>query len=383
MPVSTRAILDKLISFPSVTSESNLPILDYCQGFLTERGFSCHRVYDETREKAGFYAVLGPEGPGGYMLSGHTDVVPTTGQAWSSDPFTMREADGKLYGRGTTDMKGFLACAMRAADRAAGRTLREPLKIAFSFDEEIGCVGIAKMIDQLVPTINKPRYCIVGEPTSMQIATGHKGKIAAEAICHGTNGHSAMAPDFLNALHLAADFITGMRAIQADLAKNGAQDDAYSIPCSTVHVGKLQGGVALNIVPEKAHLAFELRHLAADDPAMLMQRIRDMAASIVAETAKAYPQAGITINQTNAYPGLDTSPDSDVVAAIGDLLDNPAQTKVAFGTEAGFFADLDIPTVVCGPGSMDQGHKPDEFVALEQLATCDRMLDRLLDTISA
>ncbi|WP_417210276.1 acetylornithine deacetylase [Antarctobacter sp.] len=369
-------ILDRLIGFDTVSARSNLPLIAYVEDFLKTRGFAVTRVPDPVEDKAGLFASIGPTGTG-VLLSAHTDVVPVEGQTWTRDPFRLTVEGDRLYGRGTTDMKGFLAAMLACADKASKRTLREPLKLAISYDEEIGCVGIAKMIDALPPAIGLPRACIVGEPTSMQVAVGHKGKSAIRAICHGEAGHSALAPRFTNALHLATDLVAGLRALQNDLTQNGARDNSYAIPYSTVHVGKLSGGTALNIVPDRADVLFEFRHLAADAPDSLMARIQTLADDIATTHG-----APITLEQVTAYPGLDTPADAEVTRLVQRLARTQTLTKVAFGTEAGFFDALGIPTVVCGPGDMEaQGHKPDEYLLRSQLDACDAMLDSLLDTL--
>jgi acetylornithine deacetylase len=310
-------------------------------------------------------------------------VVPVAGQDWTKDPFKLVREDDRLYGRGTTDMKGFVASVMALADRASKAELSEPLKIAFSYDEEIGCVGIKQMIDKPEPTIGLPRACIVGEPTKMQAAIGHKGKAALKAKCHGMNGHSALAPNFLNALHLATDFVSGLQALQRDLAENGARDDAYEIPYSTVHVGKLSGGLALNIVPDLAEIDFEFRHLASDKAEDILARIHTLAGDVMTSYQGQFPKALIEIDLYNSYPGLDVAEEADVVTLTKQISQSNAVTKVPFGTEAGYFNNLGVPTIVCGPGDMNgQGHKPDEYITLSQLQACDAMMDRLLADIS-
>lgn len=373
----TLEILDRLISFDTVSARSNLNIIAYVEEFLTARGFAVTKVPDETGEKAGLYASIGPEGAG-VMLSAHTDVVPVAGQNWTRDPFKLTREGDRFYGRGTTDMKGYLAAMLATADQAAKSELSEPLKLAISYDEEVGCVGIKKMIDALEPAIGLPRACFVGEPTEMQVAVGHKGKAALRAICHGQAGHSALAPQFTNALHLAADFTNELRELQADFVANGARDMAYGIPYTTVHLGTLSGGTALNIVPDRAEMVFEYRHLAADNAADILARIEAAAARV----SERYADGHVEVEQYNAYPGLDTDAAHDVVKQAQALAHSNDVTKVAFGTEAGYFDALGIPTVVCGPGSMEgQGHKADEYVELSQLSACDAMLGRLLESI--
>ena len=317
------------------------------------------------------------------MLSGHTDVVPVDGQDWTVPPFAMTSRDGKLLGRGAADMKGFVACAVAAALKAAERPLRTPLHLALSYDEEIGCLGVRSLVEMLAAAPQKPLLCIVGEPTSMQVATGHKGKVAARAICKGREGHSALAPLALNAIHLACDFVNVLRSEQERLARDGARDGDYDIPYTTIHAGRINGGVALNIVPNLCQVDFEIRNIAADDPDTILERLRGEAARIVSTAAEIAPEAAIDIEITNTYPGLDTPVNSQAVAFVKSLTGANGTIKVAFGTEGGLFSrDVGTPTVVCGPGSMAQGHKPDEFVTVEQMRRCDEMLEKLLERLA-
>ncbi len=380
----TLDILERLVGFNSVSENSNLDIVDYIEDFLRARGFSVHRVPSPNGEKAGLFAVLGPQEGTGIMLSAHTDVVPVLGQAWTTDPFRLTCKNDRVFGRGTTDMKGFVASVMALADRASGVKLREPLKIALSYDEEVGCVGIQHMIGQLPKTIGSPRMCIVGEPTQMQVAVGHKGKAALRATCVGQSGHSALAPQFVNALHLAGDFMAGVRALQVELATSGSRDTAYDVPYSTVHVGELHGGIALNVVPNRAVLTLEYRHLATDSADDMLAKIEAIANISAAPFRQQFPEALIDIEQYNAYPGLDVSAEAEVVSVVQGFSQSRAPIKVAFGTEAGVFDQLGVPSVVCGPGSMEeQGHKPDESIELRELLACDAMMDRVLDELKA
>ncbi len=313
-------------------------------------------------------------------MSGHTDVVPVDGQEWSKDPFRMTSVDGKAYGRGATDMKGFLACALRLADRAAQQSLATPIHLAFSHDEEIGCVGVRSMIDGLAAGAVRPRFAIVGEPTSMRIAIGHKGKIGARATCCGVAGHSALAPRALNAIHLACDFIDTVREQQDRIERDGPRDDDYNVPYTTLHVGRIEGGTALNIVPNRCTVDFEIRNIEQDDAGELLDSLMNEAAAIAGPHRDAFPRADIAIEVFNDYPGLATPADAEVVRFVGSLVASQDFSKVDFGTEGGlFWKRLGVPVVVCGPGSMNQGHKPDEFIALDQLEACDRMMERLLE----
>lgn len=379
----TLEALDRLVGFDTVSARSNTDIVEFIQDFLTARGARCTPMPSTQEGKLGLYAEIGPQSKGGILLSAHTDVVPVEGQHWTRKPFALtREAD-RVYGRGTTDMKGYVACMLRAADLASQRQLQEPLKLVFSYDEEIGCVGIQEMIGSLPQLMGAPRVCFVGEPTEMQVAIGHKGKAALEAVCTGQVGHSALAPQFVNALHIAADLIAGIKDTQKWFAQQGAQDDAYDVPYSTLHVGKMMGGAALNIVPDRATLTFEYRHLAADAPEMIMARLHAMSEKVLLPYRAAFDGANLEITQINTYPGLAASATSDATRLAQRLLDINTTTKVPFGTEAGFFDGLGIPTIVCGPGSMaGQGHKADEYIDLTQLAACDRMLLGVIEELS-
>lgn len=382
--MNTREILERLIAFPTVSRTSNRALIDYVAGLLDGAGIPWELAESPDGTRANLFATLGPADRPGVVLSGHSDVVPAEGQAWSRDPFTLCEIEGRLYGRGTADMKGFVAAALAAMLRAAkGEKLKNPLHLALSYDEEIGCVGVRGLIEALKSRPLQPAYCLVGEPTRMRIASGHKGKVALRACCQGRAGHSALAPDALNALHLGADFLNVLRVEQARLAREGAQDPAYEIPYSTVHAGVMSGGRALNIVPDQCQIDFEIRNLAADDPAEILARIEAGAKAVIDPLTRLFPEAAIAIEEVNAYPGLDTLPDAEVVGFFRRLADTQTPTcKVAFGTEAGLFSQiLGIPSVICGPGDMAQGHKPDEYIEISQLEACDRMLDNLLGAL--
>ncbi|MBR2689435.1 MAG: acetylornithine deacetylase [Aquamicrobium sp.] len=375
-------ILDRLIAFPTVSRDSNMELIRYVADLLDAKGIQCQLIHNHDGHKANLFATIGPADRPGVMLSGHTDVVPVDGQDWTLPPFAMSALDGKLFGRGAADMKGFVACAVVAALKASERPLRTPLQLALSYDEEIGCLGVRSLVEMLGTAPHKPLLCIVGEPTSMQVATGHKGKVAARAHCRGREGHSALAPLALNAIHLACDFVGVLRSEQERLAQDGTRDGDYDIPYTTVHAGKINGGVALNIVPNLCQVDFEIRNVAADNPDVILNRLRSEAARIAGAAAKIAPEAAIDIEITNTYPGLDTPANSEAVAFVKSLTGANGTIKVAFGTEGGLFSrDVGTPTVVCGPGSMAQGHKPDEFVTVEQMQRCDDMLETLLDRL--
>jgi acetylornithine deacetylase len=369
-------ILERLVAFPTVSRDSNLDLIGYIRDFLAAHGILSRLYLDGGKRKANLYACIGPQDRGGVLLSGHTDVVPVDGQRWSSDPFVLDARDGRLYGRGSADMKGFIACALRIAAVASRSALKIPLQLAFSYDEEVGCLGVRSVIEDMATWPQRPQFCIVGEPTMLQIAVGHKGKTALKATCHGRAAHSAYPSQGLNAIHLACDLVAKVRARQAAIAVNGPFDHGYTVPYTTLHVGVIHGGTVLNIVPSRCELELEIRNLPADDPAMIVASLRADAGAVAGE-------ARIELEVSHEYPGLDTAADSPVVALAAALTGNTDLVKVGYGSEGGLFSGvLGIPTVVCGPGSIDQAHKPDEFVAIEQLSRCDAILDRLVERLT-
>ena len=384
---STLSFLRDLIAFPTVSRDPNRALIAYCADYLRSIGAVVEIIAADSGDKANLYATIGPDMVPGVMLSGHTDVVPVDGQLWTKPPFEAVVESGRVYGRGTADMKGFVAAALSCAGIAAQRHLQTPLQtplhLALSYDEEIGCVGVRSLIDMLAGAPVKPAMCIVGEPTAMAIATGHKGKTAIEAACVGSAAHSALAPQAVNAIHLACDLIAQIRHLQDDMITDGAQDSAYDIPYTTLHAGLITSGVALNIVPDHAVVTFEIRNLAADDPEAILHRLRRAIAPVIAVARKRAAEADIVFKVINSYPGLETSLDEAVVAMVAELTGRDERIKVAFGTEGGLFSQrLGIPAVVCGPGSMEQGHKADEFVTLAQLDSCDAMLASLVDRLA-
>ena len=369
------AILDRLISFDTVSHRSNLSLINFVEDYLRARNFRLHKIEDSKQDKAALYAEIGPQTEGGILLSAHSDVVPVADQEWSKPPFQLTRVGERLYGRGTTDMKGFLSEILALADRAHGMTLRAPLKLLISYDEEIGCLGMRHIKNHLPPILGNPELAIVGEPTEMQVAIGHKGKRAYHVDVTGQSGHSALAPNFVSALHLAVDFVKELRALQAEISQFGHRDEHYAIPYSTIHVGTLNSGSALNIVPDKAELKIEMRHVAEDDPNSIENRFQEIAEILM----QPYPNiTKIQLHREASYPGL-AIPIHDPAVALTQKWSGEKTCKVAFGTEAGFLSELGVPTVVCGPGSMtDQGHKPDESISIEELLKCSRMLEHAL-----
>lgn len=376
--------LERLIAFPSVSRDSNLGLIAHVQGFLEGLGVSSLLVHSEDRRKANLWATIGPAERPGIVLSGHTDVVPVEGQAWSTDPFRLERRGGNLYGRGTADMKGFIACCLRAAEIAAARKLNTPLHLAFSYDEEIGCVGVRRLLDILKDAPVKPRLCIVGEPTMMQAVTAHKGKLGFRVTAHGLEAHSSLAPIGVNAIYMAADLIGAIRAIQKNIAETGLRDGDYEVAYTTLHVGKIQGGEVMNIVPNRCSFDFEIRYLPEDDGEAIAARIRAAAEDIARGYRGVFSEARFEFAELQSYPAMNTPVDSEAVKFVHALTGGNSTGKITFGTEGGLFQKaLGTPAVVCGPGNIAVAHKPDEHVSEAQMAQCDRMLERLVDKLAA
>lgn len=369
-------LLAQLVAFDSISSNSNLEFIAWIEHVLKPAGFNCRRIESQSGQKAGLVAQLGPAGDGGLVLSAHTDVVPAQGQTWTSDPFSLARRGSRLFGRGTADMKGFIACALAAACTARFTRRQRPLTLVFSYDEEVGCAGIREMMPKLLPMLARPQLCVVGEPTGLFPAIGHKGKVTCEIACHGSAGHSALAPNYTNALHIAADAVAIIRHEQAMLEAQGQHDPGFGVPYTTLHVGALSGGGPVNLVPHLARLLFECRHLAEDSPEDLIARIKSELNSRIAQHYKAPASADFRI--LNSYPGFGISPVHPAVEMVQQTTGEARTIKVDYGTEAGCFAAHGIPAVVCGPGSMSQGHQPDEFIEEEQLVKAFQWLDRLI-----
>ncbi|ELQ09314.1 acetylornithine deacetylase [Pseudomonas syringae] len=376
-------ILKRLIAFDTVSSEPNMALIEYVRELLASKGIESLIVKDETGKKANLFASTGPRDIPGVLLSGHTDVVPAAGQAWTMPPFQATLRDGRIYGRGTCDMKGFIALAIDAMLNAADMPLMRPLQLALSHDEEIGCVGVRRLLDVLHLAPVRPFLCVVGEPTLMQFAVGHKGKASYRTFCRGQEAHSSLAPRAVNAIHLASDFIAELRKSQKQIEQQGARDEGYDIPYSTVHIGRIDGGKALNIVPNLCTMEFEFRNLPGDDPDLLLEQLRERAEVLVREARQLSGVADIEIEVMNEYPALETHPSVEAVRMLHAFAEPGTQhIKVSYGTEGGLFAGrLNVPVVVCGPGSIEQAHKPDEFIDESQMDAGERFLQSLLGSL--
>ena len=380
--VSSRAMLEQLISFPTVSRDSNLELIRFIQAYLSRLGVESELFYNAELTKANLFATVGPQDQGGVALSGHTDVVPVDGQSWTVDPFRLSENDGRLYGRGTSDMKGFIACVLAAVPSFLAKPLKKPIHLVFSYDEEVGCLGVRPMLAELEKRNNKPQLCLVGEPTLMQPVLGHKGKLAMRCSVKGAACHSAYSPQGVNAIEYAAKLIGKLGEIGEALAQPELHDHRFEPPYSTVQTGVIKGGRALNIVPAECEFDFEIRAIPGFDAAVVPDQLKTYARETLLPKMRAVSgQSDIQFDHLSDYPGLATPPESEVAQLVAALTGSTQFSTVAFGTEGGLFNQAGIPTVICGPGSIDQAHKPDEFVSLEQLAACDAMLARLANLL--
>jgi acetylornithine deacetylase len=355
-----RALLERLVGYPSVAGRPNEAIAEFIRGWLVERGVSCDAVTGEDG-RVGLLASTGPAATAGVLLAAHMDVVEVSGQPWTSDPWQLREHDGRLVGRGSADMKGFLACAMQAMADAAAMPLCRPLLLAVSTDEELGCLGVRDLLPAVRALPAMPRACLVGEPTGMRLVTAHKGKLALRATLHGRARHSSQAPMADNAVEHAAELVLALRDRGRQLESHGGRDQRFAIPHSTISVGPIHGGHALNVVPDHCTVEFEVRNLPGEDAASLLPSLD-----------------AVELERLAAYPALDGD-----AAPFAGLIDAEPGAAVDFGTEAGLYAELGIATAVCGPGDIGDAHHADESVRIDQLERCRQMLAGLVAALTA
>ncbi len=382
MRSETRELIDTLVGFDTTSRETNLPLIEFVRDYLERLGVASQLTYDDDQRKANLFATIGPVQVPGIVLSGHTDVVPVDGQTWDSEPFTVSEQDGRLYGRGTADMKSFIAVALAMVPDMLRRTLRAPLHLSFSYDEEVGCIGVHRLLAEVARMPVKPSACIVGEPTGMQVINAHKGKQSVRCRVRGKAAHSSLTQQGVNAVEIAGELITYLRRMSHRLRDEGPRNPAFEPPYTTVHTGIVHGGTALNIVPEACEFEFEIRNLPEQQPQTLFEELREFSARrLLPEMHAVDPQSGITWDPMPSYPALACEEDSDVVRLAKRVSRSNVVGAVSFGTEAGLFQDTGIPAVICGPGSIEQAHKPNEYISVSQVEACERFVGRLLDEL--
>lgn len=380
---SAVSILGDLVAFDTTSRNSNLPLIDYVEDFLDERGIASLRVDHEAGRKTNLYVTIGPEQSGGIVLSGHTDVVPVDGQSWSLDPFRMMMRDGRLYGRGTADMKGFLAAALASVDHFASLKLERPIHLAFSCDEEVGCRGVRPLIQHLVQHLPRPAAVIVGEPTLMKVVNAHKTAVSFETEVIGHEAHSSAAHQGVNAIMVAGELVHELTKMARELRALSADALAFDPPYTTVHVGTIAGGTAKNIVPKRCSFVWETRLLPGDDADRAPQRLRETAERLMAEMRAVSPECSITTRLINIVPGLEPRAGSPAESLALHLAQANGTGAVSYATEAGLFQQAGIAAIICGPGSIEQAHKPDEFIAASEIEACLAFMRRLGDYCSA
>ncbi|MCF6273969.1 MAG: acetylornithine deacetylase [Rhodobacteraceae bacterium] len=378
-----REMLEKLVAFPTVSDVSNLPLIDFVEDYLAGHGIKGRRVYDETGEKANFYAVIGPNVEGGVVLSGHTDVVPVVGQSWESDPFAVTEKGGKLYGRGTCDMKGFGALALALVPDMLKADLKRPIQIALSYDEEVGCLGAPYMISDMVAELPRASAVIVGEPSMMQVVSGHKGAIGFMTHVRGFEIHSSLMHQGVSAVMVAARLVEWLRLRFEENMKAtpNAVDAMFEPPFTTLHVGVIKGGSATNITALDASFSCDIRCPASQDPLDWFARYQTFAKEVEAEMQAVQPTAKITIIPRDVNPALKPEENGAAEALARRLTGDNGSHVVSYGTEAGQFQREGYSVVVCGPGSIDQAHQPNEFITIEQFEAGEAFLRRLIETL--
>ena len=373
---TARSILETLVAFDTTSSRSNLALIEWVEDYLAQHGVASTRVPDETGKKANLFATCGPQGEGGVILSGHSDVVPVEGQAWSSDPWTVREADGKLFGRGTSDMKGFIALALAYVPRFIRG--RRPVHLAISYDEEVGCKGAGAMIERMAAGIPAPRLAIVGEPSLMRIITGHKGSSNFEVTIRGHEAHSSLVNHGISANMVAVRLMGELLQIARQLEESADPDNGFDPPQATLTIGRMEGGTAANILAGHARFVFDLRCPPGIDPQRVLAPFREVCALTDAEMKSRFPDTGVVLDQLASTPPMTAAGSDDAVAFVRKLTgENTPPSQVAYAAEGGQFQQAGFPTVICGPGSIEQAHQPDEWIALSQLEAGARFMERL------
>lgn len=372
-----RQMLERMIAFDTTSRGSNLALIDFAQEFLEKSGARCRRSYDAAGRKANLFATIGPEGDGGFVLSGHTDVVPVDGQKWSSHPFKPEVRDGKLYGRGACDMKGFVGAALALAPEIARAKLTRPIHFALSYDEEVGCIGVTGLLDDLKAQGIKPGLAIIGEPTLMKVVGAHKGGAKLVTRCCGREHHSSQPEHGANAVMMAGEFVTLLDKVWDELRADA--DPRFDPPHSTIQANMISGGTAVNILAREAEVTWEYRCLPDRDPNRIVERVKERAeAEVLPKYRARAPEAALETTLHAQYPGLAMDEDSPAIRLARELTGTNMIEAVAYGTEAGHFQSYGIPAVICGPGSIEQAHRPDEFCELSELDACEAFLRKLI-----
>ena len=379
---SSREMIETLVGFPTVSCDSNLDLIHFVRNYLAGHGVESQMVPNEDATKANLYATIGPHVEGGVVLSGHTDVVPVDGQPWDTDPFRVVESDGRLYGRGTADMKSFSAIALALVPDMLARGLKRPIHLALSYDEEVGCLGAPAMIARLAAEAPRPAAVIVGEPTSMKVMTAHKGITVMETAVTGHETHSSQTHRGVSAVMTAARLVARLDEMAREAEAN-VSALPFEPPYTTIHVGVIEGGTAANIISRRCRFVWDIRHVPEDDPMHHVNRFREWYESeVLPVMRRVAPEANIETQLANQAPAFGPEENGEAERIARALTGDNAVHAAAYAAEAGQFQEAGFSTVICGPGSIDQAHQPNEYIEIDQVSQCERFLHRLMDALS-
>lgn len=380
--LSTTELLSRLVAFDTTSRNSNLMLIAFVREYLDALGITYRVSSDPTGQKANIHAIIGPQATGGIALSGHVDTVPVDGQAWSADPFTLRQANGRLFARGAADMKGFVSACLAAVPDIKARNLARPLHLFISYDEEVGCLGAQRLIEDLDASGQKPSLCVVGEPSGMQPILAHKGKLNLRVAVRGLTGHSSEPGKGVNAIQAAGEALAYIAAEARRLAKEGPFEDGFDPPHTTIHVGTIQGGTILNVIPERCEFFMEWRTVPGDDATRHVERLRCFVANAIEPAMHSVsPTTGFEYEVLTTMPGLSLDAEHPLTDIVKQITGFNSTGKVSYGTEGGYYQEAGIPTIICGPGHIAQAHQPDEWIAQDQLDACDAFIRRLVDRV--
>ncbi len=375
----TARILSTLIGFSTTFEDSNLELIDWIRQDLHSQGIEARLIYDADKRKANLFATVGPTSADGIILSGHTDVVPVGNQEWSTDPFKASLRGDRIYGRGACDMKGFIASVLAHIPRWKDLPLKRPLHLAFTYDEEVGCIGVQRLLAEMESTNFRAAGCIVGEPTGMEYVVAHKGRLCGTCTVRGKAVHSSQAPSGINAIEFAARLIVYIQKLAQQESQTGLHDGGFDVPFSTMATTMINGGIAANTVPNHCSFTFDYRHLPSVDPSRILAQATAFKDQLVEEMQRVDPQGNIDLLHEVTSPPFMSAVADPLGSLLQGLAASPQGRKVAFSSEAGYFEKANIPTVVCGPGRVEQAHRADEYIALSELDKCSQFLSGLMD----
>jgi len=379
---SPRQMIERLVAFDTVSKNSNMALIEFVQSYLAGHGVDSHLLPNEDGSKANLYATVGPMEEGGVVLSGHTDVVPVDDQAWDTDPFTVTERDGRLYGRGTADMKSFIAIALALVPEMVGKGLKKPIHFALSYDEEVGCIGAPYMIREMAQVLPRPQAVIVGEPTGMRIINAHKGIGSFTTTITGHEAHSSQMERGVSAVMTGARLVTFLEQMMQENRENASPDCPFEPPYTTIHVGVINGGTAINIISRHCEFSWDVRTIPGDTSLQFVERLRDYCKPLIEEMRKISPNCDI-VTEVNSYaPALKAVAGSAAVHLCQQLTGQEQAGVVSYATEAGQFQEAAYPAVVCGPGSIDQAHKPNEYIEISQLIKAEGFIRKLIEHLA-